>query len=276
MQPPELIYDGNHTLQFDPEKHRYYLDGVYIPSTTTVLEVKGKPQLAFWGANKAVEIVRQKWHAGRKYAIKQIESILKQAGMAHVFEADEAKGIGTAVHDWFEAYARFCIENGHPPLVLDPEDETENPDALYLPYSDEARSSVLAFLDWVEQHDVEFILVEQRVVSVEDGWAGTLDLLARVDGVEGVWDYKTSKAIYGEHFIQAAAYAKALREMGIADPKELWVLRVPKDGGEFEAKCHTQLPNKWTMAQLYNDVFLSLKKVWNFNNGSKRRKMTIK
>jgi hypothetical protein len=111
---------------------------------------------------------------------------------------------------------------------------------------------------------------EERIVSVRDQWAGTRDTRALVDGRRGVWDYKTSTDIFGDYFIQASAYAVGGVEMGEEPYDDLWILRVPKDGGDFEAKSHHQLGAKYSIEQLY-EVFLSLKKVWDYNGGAKRR-----
>src|SRR5208282_6385084 len=76
------------------------------------------------------------------------------------------------------------------------------------------------------------LMVEFTVVSKKYGYAGTADLLAEVDGVLTLVDWKTGKAVYKEAHLQNAAYRNALQEMEIYDgctmPLAGLVLRLPK------------------------------------------------
>jgi len=79
-------------------------------------------------------------------------------------------------------------------------------------------------------------MVEQVVYSEKHRYAGTLDLLAEVNGVLTVVDWKTGKAVYSEAHLQNAAYRQAVREMKHGDPKQGLIVRLPKtyDDPEFE------------------------------------------
>jgi len=72
------------------------------------------------------------------------------------------------------------------------------------------------------------IRVEDRVWSRRYGYAGTTDLLAEVDGVLTLVDFKTSKAIYAESTLQVAAYVMALEEMGHERATRGMIVRIPK------------------------------------------------
>lgn len=84
---------------------------------------------------------------------------------------------------------------------------------------------VLAYVDFLNDFDVQPILVEAVVVSHEHGYCGTLDLAAGLLTADGLdhetWllDIKTGKGVYGESALQLAGY-------GFADA---WV---DDDGGE--------------------------------------------
>ena len=103
---------------------------------------------------------------------------------------------------------------------------------------DEALWAFMAWEDWARSVKLEPLFIEQVVFSRRHGYAGTLDLLARVNGELAVIDFKTSKAIYGESFLQNAAYQTAIAEMGHATPAAGYIVRVPKTQTDpaFEAR----------------------------------------
>lgn len=106
-----------------------------------------------------------------------------------------------------------------------------------------ARPSVDAYLEFVRNNDVEPLLIEQRVVSREHGYAGTIDMLARVNGIVGVLDIKTSKRIYRDYGLQTAAYVQALQEHPeIPTPVTSWVLRL--DQARICEQCGVSLRTK--------------------------------
>ncbi len=72
-------------------------------------------------------------------------------------------------------------------------------------------------------------MTEQTVWSRTHRYAGTLDLVAYVDGVRTLIDFKTSKAIYAEAHLQNVAYQVALAEMGHEPCLSGCIVRVPKN-----------------------------------------------
>lgn len=143
-------------------------------------------------------------------SIKSKPALLRYYGGMRSFKAaDDVKEAsareGTLVHEAVEAIAR----GEHP--EIDPN----------------ARPSVDAYLEFARNNDIEPLLVEERIVSREHRYAGTIDMLARVNGVVGVLDIKTGKRIYRDYGLQTAAYMQALRE-NPAHPTPLtsWVLRL--------------------------------------------------
>src|SRR3990167_492602 len=58
------------------------------------------------------------------------------------------------------------------------------------------KPTVDAFNKFHSQHEIIPLKVEERVVSKRHGYAGTIDVLAEVDGRVGILDIKTSIAIY--------------------------------------------------------------------------------
>ena len=95
-----------------------------------------------------------------------------------------------------------------------------------LPIPDSVKPAVSAFLDFKSQHEIIPHQMEQKVVSKKHHYAGTMDVLAEVDGRLGVLDIKTSVAIYRDYGIQTAAYVEALKEQPTLPALTRWVLRL--------------------------------------------------
>ena len=70
--------------------------------------------------------------------------------------------------------------------------------------------------------------MEQTIWSKRYGFAGTFDLLASIDRVLTLLDFKTSKAIYPEMHLQNVAYQQALIDMGHPRPQRGLIVHIPK------------------------------------------------
>ena len=114
----------------------------------------------------------------------------------------------------------------------------------YEPVLDDiTRPAVDALMEFLRNTHVTPLLVEERLVSRRHRYAGTVDLVAEVNGVVGVVDIKTSKAVYRDYGLQTAAYAEALREdTSRPRPATSWVLRL--DQCRTCANCGGSLRNK--------------------------------
>lgn len=91
------------------------------------------------------------------------------------------------------------------------------------PYGERAEMEALTFEEyhavwtfqefWKEytsKHEVEVIETEFTIWSESLGFAGTVDLLAKVDGVYTIFDWKTSKNVYLGHKAQISGYRKEM------------------------------------------------------------------
>ena len=68
----------------------------------------------------------------------------------------------------------------------------------------------LAITEWLEDKsfNIEECLIEEPIVNIEHGYAGSVDFY---DGLGGVlYDLKTSKSVYDSHILQLAGYWVAL------------------------------------------------------------------
>ena len=112
---------------------------------------------------------------------------------------------------------------------------------------DLAENCFLSYLNWEKPHKVEPILVETPLVSEQYRYGGTLDLLAKVDAIDTLIDFKTGKAIYPEHYIQVAAYWMLALEHGYS-VHDGWILNIPRAETEFfDAKPVENLEANWEM-----------------------------
>jgi hypothetical protein len=183
-------------LTFTPSNHTYRLDGKPVPGVTTILGVLDKPAIPKWAAKTvaewvadnpdAIEVLRE---SGRNALVTTLKDVPWQA-------RDKAAERGSTLHDFAEQ-----LLNGTELDIAD------IPEAL-VPVLENA----ITFLDdW----QIEPLLVEAPCASRTDWWAGTLDLVA--DYVHpvtkqpgrAVWDWKTGKALYPEYAWQFAAYGHA-------------------------------------------------------------------
>ena len=179
--------------------------------------------------DRAGYVIDGVWHP-RVTAIISIKSkpaLLRfYGGMRSFKAADDAKEAsareGTLVHEAVAAIAAGQHDVAVDPLV---------------------RPSVDAFNEFLRNNDVEPLLIEERVAHSGHGYAGTVDMVARVNGVVGVLDIKTSKRIYREYGLQTAAYVHAVAQRSdIETPTTSWVLRL--DQARTCALCGVQLRTK--------------------------------
>jgi len=137
-------------------------------------------------------------------------------------EAIKAKSAeeGTLLHETIEAILR------KEPIVI--------PDTV--------KPAVAAFMDFYGQNELVAHKVEERVVSKKHRYAGTMDVLAELNGKLGVLDIKTSVAIYRDYSMQTSAYIEALKEDQALPPLTRWILRI--DQARKCLKCPATMRDK--------------------------------
>jgi hypothetical protein len=218
---------------------------------TTILSCIGKPALINWAAKVEREMVmavstdlylepRAKKLTSTQWQIALMSKL--GSTKASQKELTRAGDIGSEVHSLVEWTIRTELMQkvGPSPKIRDA-----------------AQWAFMAWEDWKKSVHLKPIAVEQVVYSKQYGYAGTLDLLAEVNGVLTVIDWKTGKAVYGEAHLQNAAYRWAIREMGHGDPRQGIVVRLPKntEDPEFEAVVADD------EAQSF-DTFLHVMELW--------------
>lgn len=187
------LYGGKVELGFDPLKHTYTVGEEIFSGVTTALSIINKPALIYWAVNKTLEYMKDNIPPGTALDELQIQKLLREAKNARFAHSDGAKEAGTFIHNWIEDYI-----NG------------EKPD---LPTNESLKRSVLGFVEWWDSlTNKEVIHVERPLVSLKYKFAGTPDLIAKIDGKLTIVDWKTGSGIYPEHFVQMGAYAIAYEE----------------------------------------------------------------
>lgn len=76
----------------------------------------------------------------------------------------------------------------------------------------EEYEAIMAFQNWANKVQPEFIANEITVISEKHNFAGTVDCIARINGQIWIIDFKTSQYVWPEMEIQISAYKKALSD----------------------------------------------------------------
>jgi hypothetical protein len=169
-------------LDFNPElKQINFLDrrvykrseGVYYPSVTTILQYMPKN--------------------------KFFESWLKDVGHTADFIMRKAGKEGTQVHEAAEK-------------LVEGEEVSWMDDYGNAKYSQLVWEMILKFAEFWKTYKPELISSEQFVWSDKHKFAGTADIVCKMEGETWLIDLKTSNSIHKSYDLQLASYAKGLEE----------------------------------------------------------------
>ena len=221
MDHPITFHDGTEkTLNFREDKHWYSVDGDYVPSVTTILNVISKPALMPWAVKMGAEGFRDNRKDYLKGDIK-LEDMIKGIKGAYRKKSQDALNIGEEVHAWCEQAIKFKLGVGTMPSMPD---------------NEVVRESIENFRDWTKENDVKWLSSEEKIYNRKYKYAGTVDAIAEVNGVFGVIDFKTSKRLYDEYDLQVSAYGETIEDIYGRDCESSWLLRFDKEDGSFESK----------------------------------------
>jgi hypothetical protein len=226
-------------------KGRHYTNpqtGDLVPSVTNVIGILDKPALPRWSAKMVAETAYRMRHSLPGMEQNEAVDMLKGSPWSRSKRAAER---GTDIHAYLEARL-----NGWEPEELSADAE---------PYKAAAD-------DWLGK-DVEPVATE--LTMFHPLYAGTCDLVARIDGRLTIADFKTSKAVYDEAALQLAALMGcAVDDTGetlpwrdgdgeMTDIPDLLVVRIGEDGWEEKRVADP-------MGSLR--VFFSLLDAWNWKH----------
>ena len=173
-----------------------------LPSITTCLGALDKPGLVDWHVRQTAA-----------FAVTHVDDLLsrtEEAGMRYLqytsrrkpknwddpeidvynaaqYVLDDLSNTGDWIHNFIEddLMGRFPAA----PLRSDHEEMAD------------------AYLSWKDDHDIEVIATERTVFG--NGYAGTADLFAKIDGVVYCVDHKSSRKVHESHIAQLAAVGAA-------------------------------------------------------------------
>ena len=223
-------------LEFNPNNHRYTIEGKALTGVTTILGVIAKNNLIQWAADMAaIYGLEDKQIIGIKTKYEEIQKIsdwkkkkiakdnldkeypeYKQARTAHCQKRDKAGDTGTRVHSLCEDF----INTKKVPDIKDPK-EKKMFDNFYL---------------WQKANKVKFLGSERRVFSEKFWFAGTYDFLCEIDGKIWLGDIKTGSGIYPEMFFQCAGYQICEEEMNPKIKIDGYIIVNLKKDGKFDEK----------------------------------------
>ncbi|MEM5853841.1 MAG: PD-(D/E)XK nuclease family protein [Candidatus Aenigmatarchaeota archaeon] len=169
---------------------------------------------------------------------------------------DEASARGYKIHcgaGILLSGKELSLEDKLPREWGDPEPEEIKPDEW---------EAFLSLKNWVESlENFEVVAVEYTAFNEKEKYAGTIDLICRIDGQLYLIDLKTSKEVWPEHELQLSAYANLevdLKELKITEEewknKKLAILQIGYN--------RNQKGWKLTEVQEQYDLFLAVKKIW--------------
>lgn len=180
--------------------------GETLMSITTALGAMDKPGLRTWERQQvaafavahAEQILAKDEEVAYRYLMAVPKFLTPQkhdelppemdVWNAPEFVLNELAEAGTWIHEYIEQH---LLGNFTPPI-----------------YRDDHYQMVEAFHAWEADHDIEVLSTERTVFG--DRYAGTADLMARIDGVVTLADFKTSKTVYESHKAQIGAIGAAI------------------------------------------------------------------
>lgn len=199
--------------QFNSKEHLHTLRGVALTGTSSVVGVLSKP-LSWWASGQAVG--KMGWlnpkHHSQDERIQEatlaLESIkakdpvsflqlLDEAYKAHAQELDRSARDGTNLHEELERFVKGEMKKSEVNL-------------------DTLDTRIMPFVNWAKDNVKRFLWSEAHAYSERLWCGGVSDAGAELhDGTFAVIDFKSAKACYPHHLIQAAGYAIQIEENGL-------------------------------------------------------------
>jgi CRISPR/Cas system-associated exonuclease Cas4 (RecB family) len=222
-------------MLFDSKLHSYKVGKEVVPNATKILDIISKPALVPWALKVGGDWLEKNFFFDQEASSKKtsvyksrmaLEPLLKGMKGAYRGVSRDALNIGSLTHEWVEAAINWKIAEGEIPKM---------------PKQEEAVNAIHAFQDWVGENVVEWKSAEEKIYHRKYKYAGTVDARAIINGEYCVIDWKTSKRVYPEYYLQVAAYAKAVEDMHGIPVDATYILRCDKASGKFEAVRSTEI-----------------------------------
>lgn len=194
-----------------------------VPGVTTVLGALQKPGLDQWRIDQTV--------ARAVVDIDGLLSMTEEQGFNRLRfywkRKPDFDNPNTDLRSWHRGVLDDLADTGrwiHSFIEADLNDWFE-PEPLRAEHEQMAN----AYLLWKADQDIEVYQTEATVFG--EGYAGTADLFAKINGEVGCWDVKSSKRVYDSHVSQLSA-------LGAAHTLAKQVTADTEDAVEYETKAH--------------------------------------
>jgi hypothetical protein len=221
------LYSDTIHLSFNPARHTYHrIEGeqeIHVRGVSSILNALNEgealtqwkiKQCAFFWVNHLLSL------GDTRVEPDSLEVVAKQSKSAHKQSSQDAIAVGKEVHLRLQSYLQ-SVQAGAQECGKPPPDLPEHPEVL---------TCLNQAIAWFSSHTIEPLHVEQLLYSKRFGYAGTCDLIANVDGVLTLLDWKTSGSIYPKYRFQAAAYVQAFEEEHNARIEQRILSRLDKQG----------------------------------------------
>jgi hypothetical protein len=224
-------------------------DAIYQPGVTTIIKMKDKSgPLCYWTAQMCEAYALHKIAELQRNLVANGGESLESVSLDFVYEtlaemrfhykavARGASDVGKAVHEYLHRHLAAVAFGTDEPARPEPVDEfTEE-------MVEQANNAIDAGLEFFDAHKVRPITMEQPVWSATYGYVGTDDFIGFVDDELCTLDYKTSKSLYPEVWLQTAAYQHAYQEEHPrAQIQCRWGINVGKDGALYAERRGAEL-----------------------------------
>jgi len=200
--------------QFNEKLHLHLLDDKPLTGTSSVEDVLSK-NLVWWAAELAaveclesgekIETIRQEYEEAakskdKKSAIDALQKkypIFKTARYAHYQSKNKSAKKGVNLHEELEAFVK-----GEMGIIKKREYDPK----------------IQPFIEWAKENVKRFLYSEAHCFDEELWVGGISDAGAELmDGKYAVIDFKSSKEVYTNQFIQTAGYATQIDKNGLWD-----------------------------------------------------------
>ena len=108
-------------------------------------------------------------------------------------------------------------------------------------YNEEMQTTISDFNTWRDEHEIESQGLEVHLWSETYKYAGTTDFIGLVDGKLTILDWKTSKAIYNEYWLQIAAYVHAFEELTGVKVDQVGILCIRDGKTIYKVKTYEEM-----------------------------------
>jgi CRISPR/Cas system-associated exonuclease Cas4 (RecB family) len=211
------LYKGTISIGFEEREwngnkvHKYTKENGDIPLSVTKVTgtVDKSPFLIPWAIRLMGEYLLEKEN-GKIITPEIVEEAKKKWREAK----EEAADIGSAAHDWIEQH----IKGKNPAM----------------PENEKVLNCVNAYLKWEKENKIKWVVNEGLVYSKKYDFVGKLDAIAKINGKTYLIDYKSSKGIYEEFYLQTAGYQLAYEEEHGKCIDGRILLHLGKEDGAFE------------------------------------------